>query len=77
MRDLRSGIPGAEKDGRVLENLVNGCNLTTLDKNMWLTSFSKGEKITISLEFPSNLAISGRRLLKTRFSMISESAAAV
>lgn len=41
-RDMNS-IPGYAGDHRVLDNLINGENNTSNDKNMWLIPFNKGE----------------------------------
>lgn len=60
VRDLRTGVPGAEKDPRVLENLFTATNMTTLDKNMWLTTYTKGGKVFVSVDFQSSTNISGK-----------------
>ena len=57
-RDLKS-TPGFESDPRVLENLINGNNLTTNEKNMWLIPFIKGQKHAIFVDFLGNVDISG------------------
>ena len=59
IRDLKTGVPGAEKDPRVLENLINNMNMTTNDKNMWLVPFNRGGKICISIEFQINVSVAG------------------
>jgi len=59
IKDLKTGLPGSEKDPRILENLVNGMNLTTNEKNMWLVPFIKGGKVLISIDFQANVNIAG------------------
>lgn len=57
-RDLKS-TPGFEADPRVLENLINGNNLTSNEKHMWMIPFIKGQNHYISIDFVGSVNISG------------------
>ena len=39
-RDLND-IPGYKGDSRVLDNIIDGFNITTNEKHMWLIPFSE------------------------------------
>ena len=57
-RDMNS-IPGYSGDKRVLENLINGINMTTEVKNMWMIPFMNGKSHLISFKFPRKRKLTG------------------
>jgi len=56
-KDLNS-IPGYSGDYRTIDKIIDGTNLTTDDRHMWLIPFNKGQphKITITLPKPTYLS---------------------
>ena len=59
--DMNS-VPGYSGDNRILDNLVNGVNNTSIDKNMWLIPFNKGEHHFIYIDFHWKVEIKGLRI---------------
>lgn len=62
-KDLNS-IQGYSGDYRTVDKLINGNNVTTQDRNMWLTVFrsSPGKETILVITFPSPVKITGIRL---------------
>ena len=60
-RDMNS-IPGYSGDTRILDNLINGVNVTTKDENMWLIPYTPNQSHCIYINFDEAKTISGIRV---------------
>ena len=58
MNDLQ----GYSSDHRTLDKLIDGVNITTNDKHMWLIPFIPGKDHFINFDFKSEKIVSGLRI---------------
>ncbi|XP_051927947.1 katanin-interacting protein isoform X2 [Hippocampus zosterae] len=55
-------LPRYEHDPRTLDKLIDGHNITTDERHMWLIPFSYGEPHTVSIAFPQAQTVAGLRI---------------
>ncbi|XP_062508912.1 katanin-interacting protein-like isoform X2 [Corticium candelabrum] len=60
-RDLND-LPDYGDDCRVLENLIDGVNVTMSDEHMWMVPFSEGENHLLVIDLRTEMEVSGLRI---------------
>ncbi len=53
---------GLSSDPRTVDKLLNGINLTTSDKNMWLVPYTAGTDHLLTIDFFESRIVSGLRI---------------
>ena len=57
-----SEVQGYQQDPRTVDKLINGVNLTTQDKNMWLIPYVYGNDHKLTIDFKEDRIVSGIRI---------------